>query len=357
VTGFCSNIKETVLLTLVCLSVNSHSQAAQNCKELLYKETKPLQCWIEELSLSDPGSKMRALRAIQSFGKEAAIALEPVKRVLKDRDYQLAITALETLEMWANGDPTTPSARAIIDSLKESNPHLQAMALRSLTRILATSETLNRGPRAAWYKVFEPLPPGYVTKFDPPLFASQTKYSQSMEYWWTGGRLDSGKITLSRDPQIKERFSERKRSPHCSREIFISETPPQIVVLLARDKAMLVERQGNDIGQINAWKNCDYLDRITEALTARPRTDFRATPETFSYIRPGDQFFEIEQWLGSLRYLHIGDNTYVSTILLSDGTVGILKFQNTTENRIPANMSKAVLTYKNVIPRGSLMLQ
>jgi len=154
-------------------------------------------------------------------------------------------------------------------------------------------------PRAAAQEKNQPAWPdsfiqldGYAATYDPPVVAKGAKpaaYRQKAIYTWTGGRYEVVEITLARDPAFKKRYApaalkKEKRPPKRlqinKKDAWQFDFPRQqgkvdqvvlrLVVLLAADKAIILEQKGFGANLQEVAKKFDFA-KVEKALARPPK--------------------------------------------------------------------------------------
>lgn len=176
-------------------------------------------------------------------------------------------------------------------------------------------------PLAGWLGVF-PEMTNYGRTFTAPVVTADKDkkpviYRQSVKYDWLGGDLRQFEVTLARDPAFKEKYAadtlRKEAKPPTEVKVgkkagWLWELERQegkfdavvnrLVIPLAEDKALIVEdKSGRKEIMLDLAATLD-LARMTAALDAPPRTDFKRNLDAFRVLKKGTPYSEIEAWVG-----------------------------------------------------------
>lgn len=123
-----------------------------------------------------------------------------------------------------------------------------------------------------------------VEKGDKP-----TTYSQAATYEWMGGRIEVITITLARDPKFKQTYAADtlKAGKPAPEELTVNKKRAylwdrgkpdelevvnrRLVVVLADDKALVIEQRGFGLELPDVAKTLDF-DKVVKALESPPPT-------------------------------------------------------------------------------------
>ena len=170
------------------------------------------------------------------------------------------------------------------------------------------------GPRAGWYGVFAELP-GYQMTLRPPSIDPAhpgRDYGQTALYEWTGDAIKRLRVTAARGPgavpegggapsdrvDLGDRVGSIRDLDRAPAD---EPLPPRrrLEVPLALGVVLIFDAFGEgpweDLAELAAAFD---LDRIEEALSAPPRTDFRRDLETFRLLPRGASLHDLMAWLG-----------------------------------------------------------
>jgi hypothetical protein len=146
------------------------------------------------------------------------------------------------------------------------------------------------GQQPGWPGVFIRLN-GYVVTYERPIIGKRDKppsYCQKATYVWSGGRYELLEITLARDPALEGKYSaetlKQGKNPPTEREIDgakawlwqfprepgkLEQVARRLVVLLAPDKAIILDQKGSGANLENVARKFDFA-KVKQALAQPP---------------------------------------------------------------------------------------
>lgn len=161
----------------------------------------------------------------------------------------------------------------------------------SLASICLAANLAADRPEPGWADVFINLP-NYDLRLAPPIVGAgepPKAYRQTGSYGWTGGRLEVIDVTLARDPEFKDKYAaatlKKDKNPPTEREINkkkafdwklareegkLEEPSRRLVVVLAADKAIIIEQKGFGADLAEVAKRFDFA-KVEKALDQPPR--------------------------------------------------------------------------------------
>jgi hypothetical protein len=209
------------------------------------------------------------------------------------------------------------------------------LAILFLTASGASAQQPKAKPLAGWLGVF-PEFQGYSRTFDKPR-GDKSSYEQTATYEWTGGRIETVRITLIRDVKVAQGFTgdalkalEKTATtvPFGQRSGYLLVQQQILVIPLGDDRLVRIESITPVYrSDLPAFAKKLNLDACAKALEQPPRTDGRSL-ERFRALKKGMPLSDVSAWVGDSN-LDIGSGIHMLVYPLADGppvTIGFPDF-------------------------------
>jgi hypothetical protein len=157
-----------------------------------------------------------------------------------------------------------------------------------LTVTLVTLSLIAAADPKGWDDLFPALR-NFGRKVEAPKVAKgdkPTAYNQSATYEWMGGRFEVITITLARDPAFKTKYSAEAMKKQKAEKLDVNKKPAyltdrmkaddlqkvnrRLVVVLADDKALIVEQRGAGLDLADVARKLDF-EKVQKSLGSPPK--------------------------------------------------------------------------------------
>lgn len=204
-----------------------------------------------------------------------------------------------------------------------------SFALACTSQVVAQEKT--SPVLTGWQGIF-PEYANYARKFEAPK-VTKDAYEQTARYDWSGGRLETITITLTRDAEKAKMYTPDgiKTINAAAKSIKIADRQAWLWqsrrLVIGADRFVTIaaptyDKFASDLPEFA--KKLD-LDKCAKALDQPPRTDFRRTVEMFRGLRKDMSLTQVREWVGESEK-DIGSGIHILTYRLEDGSRVLIGF-------------------------------
>ena len=186
---------------------------------------------------------------------------------------------------------------------------------------------------AGWPGVFPEAVP-YIRHFEKPKSDQQT-WRQSARYEWSGGRLETIRVTLLFDAAEakKHQFGAKNPPPDQVKKLRFGERlgweypAGRLVIDLGNDRMMILEAPTWKFHQsdLPEFAKRFPLEACAKALAKPPRTDFRRRLDAFRDLKKDMSLAQVREWVGDADK-DIGSGIHILEYRLDDGARVLIGF-------------------------------